>query len=139
MDVKPYITVYDTPSSTPSAAPWIAYPPTKPLTISFSDKALSVLAQLKYASGENIVLSKRSLRKKNCLRFFRSQEELKQSISDIILADPRSIFRKKQGDTTFSFPVDSVDVKVKVEGVFVTVVDIGQTEYVRGLLKRAGS
>ena len=137
--MKPYITTYDMPSSTLSAAPWIVNPPTKPLTISFSDKALSVLAQLKYASGENIVLSKRRLRKKNCLRFFRSREELKQSISDIILADPRSIFRKKQGDTTFSFPIDSVDVTVEVKGVFVTVVDIGQTEYVRGLLKRVGS
>ena len=69
------------------------------------------------------------------MRFFRDKNELKQSIIDIICADPRSVFRKKQGDTIFSFPVDSVDVKVKVEGEAVSVIDISHSEYVRSLLK----
>ena len=94
---------------------------------------------LKYAPDGNKILSNRSVKNRNCLRFFRNADELKQSIIDIISADPRSVFRKKQGDTIFSFPVDSVDVKVEVKGEEVHVLDISQTDYVRSLLKNVGS
>ena len=133
--MKPYISIYDKSPAPSTSASWIASPPTNSLTVNFSDHAISVLSNLRYAPDGNKEISNRSFKKRNCLRFFRDENELKQSIIDIICADPRSVFRKKQGDTIFSFPVDSVDVKVKVEGEAVSVIDISHSEYVRSLLK----
>ena len=70
------------------------------------------------------------------MRFMRSSSEFKQSIIDIVSADPRSVYRKKQGNVTFSLPIDSVDVTVTINNDNdVQVVDVSQTEYVKQLLR----
>ena len=57
-------------------------------------------------------------------------------IRDIISADPRSTYRRKQADTVFSFLLDSVDVKVGVTGCIVKVLDVSQTAFLKKLLNK---
>ena len=117
IDIKPYIEYCDKPAEESRCANWIGNPPTPPLQVSITQEARN---QIENAPR----------------RFLHSPEELEQCIRDVLAGDPRSIYRKKQGEVEFSFPIDAVDVRVKVSlDDSATVINVHQTDFVRDLLK----
>lgn len=138
IDIKPYIPYCDTPLTVPLNPEWITNPsPLSSLSVSFTDTALQQISQFKYVEDkQELVSSKRQKRDKSNFRFMRNGDELRQCISDIIRGDPRSVYRKKEEYLVFSFPVDTVDVKVEVKGQGVVVLDISCSDFVRNLLNK---
>ena len=151
LDIKPYISTYDCPLPPVSQPTWIAQQPSSPLSINFTDGALEQIVNLQYSGEAGRVGSGTGVQ----LRFMRSMQELRECIEDILAADPRSRYRRAQGDTEFSFPIDAVDVRVRIregegdmgegEGPcsgkrsLVEVLEVAQTPYVKSLLELGSS
>ena len=122
IDIKPYICNYDAPLEPPCHPDWIHSPPSARVSVTFTDLALTDIQCIFSQPFEHK------------MRFIKNEEELRQCITDIVEADPRSVYRKQQGNVDFSFPIDTVDVFIKVTENVLTVTGVKQSEYVKMLL-----
>lgn len=100
LDIKPYIPRYDSPlpSDIPTIAQWVENP-TPIEKVVFEDKVEALLLEI---ATKMPILD--------------SVEKLKNTIGQVVLSDPRSVYRKKKCEgEPFGFHVDMANVQCRIE------------------------
>ena len=107
LDIKPYIPTYDNEDNSADirVPEWISNPPISKLEVKFSALASEQLTALM-----------------DTFRFFRTHEEVRCAIRDVLHSDPRSVHMRNKMDLSstapksYIFALDSVDITCRFDG-----------------------
>jgi tRNA-Thr(GGU) m(6)t(6)A37 methyltransferase TsaA len=108
LDIKPYIPKYDIIPEAVTRADWVDTPSTV-LNVVFTDEAINLLSNLVYL----------------CPKLDKDEEKVKAVITEMLLADPRSVYRKeKHMNKPFGFLLEGINIQVVMEETTASVYNI---------------
>jgi tRNA-Thr(GGU) m(6)t(6)A37 methyltransferase TsaA len=108
LDIKPYIPKYDIIPEAVTRADWVDTPSTV-TDVEFTPEALNLLSNLAYL----------------CPKLNKEEEKVKAVITEMLLADPRSVYRKeKLLNDPFGFLLEGINIQVIMKDTTASVYNI---------------